>query len=263
MISDLIVSKIKKVSDIKRAKGSAWFFKDYEYLGQKNKSDKFLGVRVPQTRDVVKEVWKGWKVGDGKKVGKSSQSELLAEIQKLLDNEYHEVRIAGVMLLKMYYLETLKVADEQLLKKLFNFYNKNVGWNKGVNNWDSVDESAREIVGEYISNHMTHDERLAFIDKSIASKDLWVNRVVVVATWYQIRKGNEKMCFYVVERLLSHPYDLIHKACGWMLREVGKCCGREVLEKFIYEHIQKMPRTCLRYAIEHFPQTERKKILQM
>lgn len=263
MISNLIVSNLKKFSDSERAKGSAWFFKDYEYVGQKNKPDKFLGVRVPQTREVVKEVWKKWKANDGKEVRKSSKSELLAEIQKLLDNEYHEVRMAGVMLLKMYYLETLKVGDEQLLKKLFNFYNKNVGWGKGVNNWDSVDESAREIVGEYISNHMTHDERLGFIDKSIASKDLWVNRVVVVATWYQIRKGNEKMFFYVVERLLSHPHDLIHKACGWMLREVGRCCGREVLEKFIHEHIQKMPRTCLRYAIEHFPPTERKKILQM
>lgn len=262
MIYKKVLEKLLSFKNLERAKGSAWFFKDYEYLGQKNKPDKFLGVRVPQTREVVKEVWKKWKA-DNEKMGKSSQSELLVEIQKLLDNEYHEVRMAGVMLLKMYYLETLKVGDEQLLKKLFNFYNKNIGWNKGVNNWDSVDESAREIVGEYISNHMTHDERLGFIDKSIASKDLWVNRVVVVATWYQIRKGNEKMCFYVVERLLSHPHDLIHKACGWMLREVGRCCDREVLEKFIHEHIQKMPRTCLRYAIEHFPERERKEVLKI
>lgn len=262
MHSNKIVISLKQSGNINKSKTSKSFFKDYEYLGQKNKPDKFLGVRVPQTREVVKEVWKEWKKGN-EKTSKSSRSELLVEIQELLDDEYHEVRMAGVMLLKMYYLETLKVGDEQLLKKLFNFYNKNVGWNKGINNWDGVDESAREVVGEYISNHMTHDERLSFIDKSISSKDLWVNRVVVVATWYQIKKGNEKMCFYVVERLLSHPHDLIHKACGWMLREVGRCCDREVLEKFINEHIQKMPRTCLRYAIEHFPLPERKRILQM
>lgn len=126
-----------------------------------------------------------------------------------------------------------------------------------------MDETARDIAGQYVAEVMNHEERLKWLDDSIKSKDLWVNRVVVVATWWEIKKGNEKMCFYVVKNSLKHPHDLIHKACGWMLREVGKSCGKNTLEKFILENINEMPRTCLRYTIEHFPETERKRILQM
>jgi 3-methyladenine DNA glycosylase AlkD len=188
---------------------------------------------------------------------------VLEVVQELFDSHFHEVRVAGAMLLHMLYLQAIKKGNLEFQQRIFNLYNKNVGWNKGVNNWDLVDETARDIAGHYVSENMSHEDRKKWIDDSIESKDLWVNRVVVVATWYQIMRGNEKMCFYVVERLMNHPHDLIHKACGWMLREVGRKCGREVLSKFIHTHIRQLPRTCLRYSIEHFGESDRKLFLKL
>lgn len=261
-----IADHLQKLQDNKRAKTNAWFFKDYEYLGNKNTSDKFLDVRVPHTRSVVKDFYtqaflnyKNLKASEIKNLHKNLQK----AVQELCDNEYHEVRLAGAMLLHVLYTRAVKEKDVTLMKELFRLYNKNVGWNKGINNWDLVDETARDIAGHYVAEFMNHGERLSWTDKSIASKDLWVNRVVIVATWWEVKKGNEKMCLYVVERILDHTHDLIHKACGWMLREVGKCCGKDVLAKFIHAHVHHMPRTCLRYAIEHFPPYERKLFLQM
>jgi 3-methyladenine DNA glycosylase AlkD len=258
-----ILDNLKKLSDKDRAKTNAWFFKDYEYLGKRNDKDEFFGVRVPQTRAVVLGFWK--KALEEKDNLKENiwQKELVSVVQNLFDSQTHEVRLAGAMLLHAWYLQVIKTNDKDLLKKLFNLYYKNVGWNKGINNWDLVDETARDIAGHFVSEMMTHEERLKWIDQSIASRDLWVNRVVVVATWYQIKKGNEKMCFYVVERSLAYGHDLIHKACGWMLREVGKLCGQKTLSKFIHENIERMPRTCLRYAIERFSPSERKEFLQL
>lgn len=132
---------------------------------------------------------------------------------------------------------------------------------KGINNWDLIDVSSEHIVGPYVSEHMTHEARLAFINKSIASKDLWVNRMIVLASFYQIKKGNEKMTFYIAERLLGHKHDLMHKAVGWMLREVGKRVDRKVLIGFLDTHAKTMPRTALRYAIEHLSETQRKQYL--
>jgi 3-methyladenine DNA glycosylase AlkD len=261
-----IIENLQKLKDEKRSKTNAWFFKDYKYLGKKNGGDKFLGVRVPNIRSVVKDFYKqtflnykNLKVIEIKKL----QKDLQLVIQELFDSHYHEVRIAGAMLIHMSYMKAIKEKNVALMKELFRLYNKNVGWNKGINNWDLVDETARDIAGHYVAEIMSHEERLSWIDKSIASKDLWVNRVVIVATWWEIKKGNEKMCFYVVERSLGHTHDLIHKACGWMLREVGRCCSKDMLAKFIHAHVHHMPRTCLRYAIEHFPKYDRDAFLRL
>lgn len=200
----------------------------------------FIGVTVPQVRAVVKEV---------------STNISFTEVQKLLKDPIHEVRLCALLILVKIFQ---KAKTKEGKKHVFDFYIKNT---KYINNWDLVDTSAHIIVGEYISEYMNHDERVAFIQKYITSKSLWENRIIVLATFYQIKKGNEKMLFYVAERLLSHTHDLMHKAIGWMLREVGKNSGEKTLRSFLDEHIQKMPRTTLRYAIERFPETTRKKYL--
>lgn len=223
-----------------RAKTNAWFFKTGK--GQYGEGDIFVGVTVPQVRGVVKEV---------------SFDISLTEVQKLVKDPIHEVRLCALLILvKLFH----KAQTKENKKKFFDFYIKHT---KYINNWDLVDTSAHIIVGQYISLCMEHEERISFIDKYIASKSLWENRIIVLATLYQIKEGNEKMIFYVADRLLGHKHDLMHKAIGWMLREVGKKSGEKVLQSFLDNHIQHMPRTTLRYAIERFSEPTRKKYLAM
>lgn len=223
-----------------RAKTNAWFFKTGK--GQYGEGDIFVGVTVPQVRSVVKEV---------------SLDISLTEVQKLLKDPIHEVRLCALLILVKLFQ---KAQTKENKKKIFDFYIKHT---KYINNWDLVDTSAHIIVGEYVSLCMEYEERIAFIDRYITSKSLWENRIIVVATFYQIKKGNEKMIFYVAERLINHPHDLMHKAIGWMLREVGKNSGENVLKTFLDKHIRQMPRTTLRYAIERFSEPTRKKYLAM
>lgn len=235
-----IKSSLLSFATSARAKTNALFFKTGK--GQYGEGDFFVGVSVPQVRGVVKEV---------------SLDIPLTEVQKLLKDRIHEVRLCALLILVKLFQ---KVQTKNDKKRIFDFYTKHT---KFINNWDLVDTSAHIIVGQYISLYMEHEERISFIDKYIASRSLWENRIIVVATFYQIKKGNEKMIFYVAERLLSHTHDLMHKAIGWMLREVGKNTGEKVLRSFLDKHIQKIPRTTLRYAIERFPETIRKKYLAM
>lgn len=237
-LSHQIKSSLLSFTTPARAKVNAWFFKTGK--GQYGEGDVFIGVTVPQVRGVVREV-----VIDIS----------LTEIQKLLKDPIHEVRLCALLILVKIFQ---KAKTKEGKKRVFDFYTKHT---KYINNWDLVDTSAHIIVGEYISEYINHDERVAFIQKYITSKSLWENRIIVLATFYQIKKGNEKMLFYVAGRLLGHTHDLMHKAIGWMLREVGKNSGEEVLQGFLNKHIQKMSRTTLRYAIERFPESERKKYL--
>ena len=238
--SPQIKSTLLSLATPTRAKTNAWFFKTGK--GQYGEGDVFIGVTVLQVRGVVKEV---------------SLDIPLTEVQKLLKDPIHEVRLCALLILVKVFEKSQTKNDK---KRIFDFYTKHT---KYINNWDLVDTSAHIIVGQYISVYMEHEERISFIDKYIASRSLWENRIIVVATFYQIKKGNEKMIFYVAERLLSHNHDLMHKAIGWMLREVGKNTGEKVLRSFLDKHIQKIPRTTLRYAIERFPESTRKKYLRM
>lgn len=223
-----------------RAKVNAWFFKTGK--GEYGEGDVFVGITVPEVRSVVKSVL----------------LEIpLIEVEKLLQDKIHEVRLCALLILVKLFQGAKNKVDK---KQIFIFYTKHT---KYINNWDLVDTSAYIIVGEYISDYMEHEERLAFINKYIASKSLWENRIIVLATFYQIKKGNEKMLFYVAEQLLQHPHDLMHKAIGWMLREVGKKSGEKTLRQFLDMHIRVMPRTTLRYAIERFPEVIRKKYLML
>ncbi len=221
-----------------RAKINTWFFKTGK--GEYGEGDSFVGVTVPEVRSIVKSVL----------------LEIpLTEVEKLLQDKVHEVRLCALLILVKIFQGAKNKVDK---KRVFTFYTKHT---KYINNWDLVDTSAHIIVGEYISDYMKHEERFAFINKYIASKSLWENRIIVLAALYQIKKGNEKMIFYIAPRLLNHSHDLMHKAIGWMLREAGKKSGEKTLRQFLDMYIRVMPRTTLRYAIERFPEVTRKKYL--
>ncbi len=232
MLSEL-KKELKSKANKEKSKVLARYFKTGK--GEYGQGDKFLGITVPEQRKIAKKYFKELSFG---------------EIKQLLESEIHEERFTALEILVFKYNDSPK--------EVFEFYVKNT---KNINNWDLVDTSAPYIVGDYISNHMEHEERLEFIDDFIASKNLWENRIVVVATYYPIKKGNEKMIFYVAERLLKHKHDLIHKAIGWMLREVGKK-NEKVLIEFLIKHYTDIPRTTLRYAIEKFDKETRKNYLK-
>ncbi len=224
-----------------RAKSNAWFFKTGK--GEYGEGDIFIGVTVPNVRKVVKQFLNELEVDNA---------------VELLQSKYHEDRLAGCVLFVELMKRAIKDDDDNEQKKIYSAYIKNTN---RINNWDLVDVSTSSVVGYYISEKMDHEARVKIIDTLLASKNLWENRIIVVATFYQIKKGNEKMLFYVAERLMGHKHDLIHKAIGWMLREVGKNCGIETLNIFLEKHSRAMPRTMLRYAIERHHPVERAKIL--
>ena len=222
------LGNLKKVADSER------FFKTKK--GEYAAGDRFLGVTVPETRSLVKKYQKELSLND---------------IERLLRGKFHEERLFALITLTERYRSAKDTAEA---KKIFILYTKNTAY---INNWDLVDTSAATVVGGYIAEHMRHTERLPFIDAYCKSTDLWKNRIIILASYYEIKKGNEKMNYYIARKLMGHKHDLIHKALGWMLREVGKRVGKKTLETFLEEHAQAMPRTMLRYAIEHLSSRER------
>ncbi len=221
-----------------RARLSQRFFKTGK--GEYGEGDIFLGLTVPQTRGLVK---------------KYAPDMTLNDVDTLLADKHHEIRLAGVLIL-VYFGQKKKYP----LKELARFYMQHVS---GINNWDLIDTSSEHIIGPYIQHELSHEERVDFITQCIASSNLWINRIIVLASFYQIKQGNAKLTIYIAERMLTHKHDLIHKAIGWMLREVGKRCSIEELRGFLDQYAPKMPRTMLRYAIEKMDETERKKYLSM
>ena len=222
----LLTRDFNRLADKKRAEVSAWFFKTGP--GQYGEGDVFLGITVPKMREVAKKY------------------ELpLSEIQKLLLSKIHEHRSVALVVL----VNKFKCADEIGKKQIFDFYIKNA---KNINNWDLVDSSAEYIVGEYLL-----ERPKAIIYKLAKSKNLWERRIAIISTFAFIKKGKFEDTFKIAEILLSDWHDLIHKAVGWMLREVGKR-DQNALEKFLAKHCRVMPRTMLRYSIERFESGKRK-----
>lgn len=208
--------------------------------GEYGESDVFLGLTVPQTRGLVK---------------KYAPDMTLDDVDVLLADKHHEIRLAGVLIL-VYFAQKKKYP----LKELARFYMQHVS---GINNWDLIDTSSEHIIGPYIQHELTHEERVDFITQCIANSNIWINRIIILASFHQIKQDNAKLTIYIAERMLTHKHDLIHKAIGWMLREVGKRCSMEELRGFLDQYAPKMPRTMLRYAIEKMNETERKKYLSM
>jgi 3-methyladenine DNA glycosylase AlkD len=201
--------------------------------GQYAEGDQFLGVMVPQTRGLVREF-------------KRMTPE---EAAKLVRSNWHEERLAGLLL----WVQAFEKGDEVTRERGLRLYLANL---KFINNWDLVDLSAPQIVGGSLAS-----ERDPLLLKLAHSPVLWERRVSVLATFALIRKGNFGPSMDLCRRLMRDPEDLMHKACGWMLREVGKR-DRACLTAFLEKHAHEMPRTMLRYAIEHYPEPERQKFLK-
>ena len=214
--------------------------------GEYGEGDEFLGIRNPMVRLIVREC-----------------AELpLQEIETLLENRWHEVRLCGYLLLVGRYLRmatTRRLHDPLAIGRrddIIRFYLAHLD---GMNNWDLVDLSAPKMLGHWLlapSEWLaTAEEKRRMMDKMAESHVLWRQRMVMVSTWYPSRQGDPSWALRYAERFLHHPHDLMHKATGWMLREVGKK-RPEVLDDFLERHAAAMPRTMLRYAIEKLSEPE-------
>jgi 3-methyladenine DNA glycosylase AlkD len=226
-----IEKKLKKLGSARRARASVWFFKTGE--GEYGHGDVFVGTTAPENEKIAREF-----------------SELpMGEIEKLLKNKIHECRMVALRVLVHRYQH----GDEKMKTRIAKFY---LAHTRGINNWDLVDVSAPKIIGDYL---LARDRSILY--KLAKSKNIWERRIAILATFAFIRNGETKDVFTLAEMLLSDKEDLMHKAVGWMLRETGKRCSRSVLVKFINQNKAQMPRTTLRYAIEHFYPSERKNFL--
>ncbi|MEA5459620.1 DNA alkylation repair protein [Arcicella sp. LKC2W] len=210
-----------------RATQMARYFKTGK--GEYAEGDVFLGLSNPQVQALVKEYWKNM---------------AFADIQELLDDKIHELRFAGLLVLVSKFQKSTEIERQEIVY----FYLKNV---KQINNWDLVDCSCYKILGKFLVDK----DRQILYDLA-ESGHLWSERIAVVSTLELIRNGQFSDIFQLSERFLSHSHDLMHKACGWMLREVGKR-DELALEEFLDEHIHQMPRTMLRYAIERMEEGKR------
>jgi 3-methyladenine DNA glycosylase AlkD len=225
--------EIRSYSNPAKAKLLMRFFKTGK--GEYAEGDVFLGIMVPEQRIIAKKFTH---------IGTS-------DVLTLLHSKYHEERLIALLIL----IHRFENGDEKTKKKIFSLYLANT---KHVNNWDLVDLSAHKIVGEYL---FQKGKGIAFLKKLAKSGDLWERRIAVLATFQYIKYNSFKESLEIAEMLLHDTHDLIHKSVGWMLREIGKR-NRSILEEFLQKHAKEMPRTMLRYAIERFPEEERKKYLK-
>jgi 3-methyladenine DNA glycosylase AlkD len=221
-----IQKDMKRLASRERAKASVWFFKTG--LGQYGEGDVFLGITVPEQRAVAKK----YAAADFKTV------------QKLLNSKIHEHRQVGLLILVEKYS---KHAEER--KKIFDFYMKNT---KRINNWDLVDLSCHKIVGNYLLNRNRQ-----ILYKLAVSKNLWERRIAIVSTAAFISEKDFTDTLRISEILLTDRHDLIHKAVGWMLREMGKRDEKELVA-FLNKYYKRMPRTMLRYSIERLSESKKK-----
>ena len=233
--------EIKKRANPLKAKLLQRFFKTGK--GQYGEGDIFLGLMVPVQREIVKKY----------------QDLSLINIQKLLNSKIHEERLLALLILVLQFKKAdkkwfsfAKASEDK--KRIFNFYLKNT---KNINNWDLVDLTAPNIVGQFL---LDKDKKILY--KLAKSQDLWEKRIAIIATFTFIKNHQFKDTLKIAEILLNDKHDLIHKAVGWMLREVGK---RDLVaeEEFLKKHYKKMPRTMLRYAIEKFLENKRRKYLNL
>ncbi len=226
-----ITTELKLISSPERARVSQRYFKTGP--GEYGEGDVFIGATMPQQRLIAKK-----------------HTDLtLDEIQLLLDSKVHEERMIGLLILTYQYPK----ADTVSRRNIYDFYLSNT---TRINNWDLVDVTAPKIVGAYLA-----DKDRSTLLSLAKSKLLWDRRIAILSTAAFIDRGESEWTFRLSEILLEDEQDLIHKAVGWMLREVGKKCGEEVEMGFLKMHYKRMPRTMLRYAIERFNEEERRKYL--
>lgn len=226
-----IRTKLRKLGNKQRAKVLQGFFKTGP--GEYGEGDVFLGIKVPELRRLAKEY----------------QDITTKEIKQLLKSSIHEERLLALLILVLTYSKGNEIAK----KRIYELYLKNT---KFINNWDLVDGSAEYIVGDFLM-----DKSRKPLYSLAKSSDLWKRRIAMMSTFHFIKRHEFFETLKISRMLLSGEEDLIHKAVGWMLREVGKR-HLPTEEKFLKEHYKKMPRTMLRYAIGKFPESKRQRYLK-
>jgi 3-methyladenine DNA glycosylase AlkD len=221
---------VRKVASRKRANVNKWFFKTGP--GEYGEGDRFLGVTVPALR----------------KLARRYQDLPPADIVTILKSPWHEERLLALLVLVRQHAR----GDERTRRHIHRIYLRNT---RSINNWDLVDCSASQIVGPQLDGTSR-----ALLRRLAKSSSLWERRIAMIATYHRIRQGEFKEALEVAGLLVDDPHDLIHKAVGWMLREIGKR-DRKTEERFLRKHAHRMPRTMLRYAIEQFPKPLRRRYL--
>ena len=199
--------------------------------GEYGEGDEFLGLKVPQTREVVKAA------------------------------KETEVRLCGLLIMVAQFekLATKRLEnDAKALQKRDEIVEMYLKYAEQANNWDLVDLSAPKILGHWLLLPSNLGDKIEILDSLAASSCLWRQRMSMVCTWKTSQQGDPSWCLRYAEKHLHHPHDLMHKAVGWMLREMGKRVSVNLLRDFLYQHAHEMPRTTLRYAIEKMTETERK-----
>jgi len=229
-----IKADIESYANPEKAGQLSWFFKTGD--DQYGAGDKFLGIIVPNCRLISKKYYKDLS---------------LSEIAELLHSQWHEERQIALFMLVLQFNK----ADESYQKEIFDLFLSNT---KYINNWDLVDCNSPRIVGQYIYNHQ---QLVPILDKLADSKLLWDKRIAIISTLYFIVQSDPTPTLKIVEKLLTDKHDLIQKANGWMLRELGKRVDEKLLIDFLAQHYDNIPRTTLRYAIEKFNPVTRARYL--
>lgn len=226
-IHDKIKTELKQLSDPSHAKKLQGFFKTGK--GEYGEGDIFIGVRVPDQRRTAKKYW----------------NIPLTDVLVLLKSEIHEYRLTALFIL----IQQFNKGDEELRLQIVDIYLSNTAY---VNNWDLVDSSAHKLLGAWL---VDKDRNVLY--ELAQSESLWERRISIISTFAFINRGDMVDAVALAGLLVNDGHDLIHKASGWVLREVGKK-DQSLLEEFLLEHYGTMPRTMLRYAIERLPEERRK-----
>jgi len=225
---------LREIARPDRVESTKRFFKAYP--GGYSEGDEFLCCSVPGTRLVAKSFYEM----------------PLPEIEKLITSKWHDERLLALFILVRQY----KKGGEPERAAVYSFYMEHI---RHVNNWDLVDSSAHLIVGPHLAQR---PDKMQVLGRLAASDVLWERRIAMIATYYDIMQGDPSAALIIADRLLHDKHDLIQKAVGWMLREIGKRVDRAVLLQFLDEHAHEMPRTMLRYSIEHLPPVQREQYMK-
>lgn len=223
--------------------------------GEYGEGDEFFGLKVPQTREVVR----------------AAKDLPLSEIPTLLMSRWHEVRLCGLLIMvDMFEKQATKrlTHDAKAICKRDEILTMYLKYAEQANNWDLVDLSAPKILGHWLllPTHLgdgTENYKRQVLDELAQSSNLWRQRMSIVCTWKTSQMGDASWCLRYAEIHLHHPHDLMHKAVGWMLREMGKRVSMDLLREFLRQHAHEMPRTALRYAIEKMTDAERKQWMSL
>ena len=214
-------------------------------VGEYGHCDEFLGIKVPATRQVVKQM---------------APTTALSQVPALLMSPWHEVRLCGLLIMvdKFQKLAARRLVDDDVATagrdEILAMYLDHA---ERANNWDLVDLSAPYILGRWLLLPTRYAAKQQVLDALAASDNLWRQRMSMVCTWMPTKMGDPSWCLRYAAVHLRHPHDLMHKAVGWMLREMGKRVSMDLLRDFLARHVHEMPRTALRYAIEKMPPSER------